>query len=112
MTFMAQRISWYTIKQMLVFPPFSGRGGAAPLLIQMLHSVETEAQRYERIINYWPVYAPQLEGAICAVLRAVTGAITRQCGLLPSMHLHRPASSFGRTPVRYGTLLTHVMNGL
>ena len=75
----------------------------------MLHSIGTESQRFERIVNYWPVYAPQLEGAICTLLRAVTAAITRQCGLLPSMQLYRPATSFGRTPARYGAFAACVI---
>ena len=100
-------VCWHTIKHMFLI--LLGHGAIAPLLVEMLHSIGTEFQRYERIVNYWPVYAPQLEGAMCTLLRAVTAAITRQCGLLPSMQLHRPATSFGRTPARYGTFATHVI---
>ena len=50
----------------------------------MLQNIQTEIQRYERLVNYWPVYAPELEAAVCAVLRAVTVTITCQCGLLPA----------------------------
>ena len=81
---------------MIMFLLCSGHGVMAPLLAEMLHSIQTEFQRYERIVNYWPVYAPMLEAAICTVLRAVTAAITRQCGLMPS----RPVASFNRTPAR------------
>lgn len=89
-------------------PPFPGHGVVTLLLVEMLQSIETELQRYERVVNYWPVYAPKLEAAVCTVLRVVTAAVTRQCGLLPSRHVHRPAS-FGRTPARYGTLVTCVV---
>ena len=74
----------------------TGHGITAPLLGEMLHSIETEIQRYERLVNYWPVYAPMLEEAICCMLRAVTAAITRQCGLMPA----RAAASFNKTPSR------------
>lgn len=75
----------------------------------MLHSIETELQRYERMVNYWPVYAPQLESAVCTVLRAVTVAVTRQCGLMPTAC--KPATSSGRTPARC-EMLVHVIGCL
>ena len=62
----------------------AGHGLTAPLMIEMLQQTQTEIQRYERVVNCWPVYAPKLEEAICTVLRAVTAAITRQCGLMPA----------------------------
>lgn len=40
---------------------FPGHGIIAPLLLEMLHSIQIELQRFERIANYWPVYAPRLE---------------------------------------------------
>ncbi|DBA82115.1 TPA: hypothetical protein ACH3X1_007107 [Trebouxia sp. C0004] len=48
----------------------TGHGVIAPLLIEMLQNIQTELQRYERLVNYWPVFAPMLEEAVCAVLRA------------------------------------------
>ena len=73
----------------------TGHGAAAPLLGEMLHDIQTELQRYERVVNYWPVCAPLLEEAVCAVLRDVTAAVTRQCGLMPARHaagLHRTST--------------------
>ena len=47
----------------------------------MIDRLGREVQRYERVINYWPVFGPQLEGAACAALRDTTLAVSRQCGL-------------------------------
>ena len=47
----------------------------------MIDRLGREVNRYERVINYWPVFAPQLEGAACAALRDTTSAVSRQCGL-------------------------------
>lgn len=62
----------------------------------MLQNIQTEIQRYERLVNYWPVYAPMLEEAVCAVLRAVTAAVTRQCGIMPARSETMLASSCNR----------------
>ena len=53
----------------------------APLVEEMLQRIGGEVARYERVITYWPVFGPLLEGAVCAALREATGAVTRQCGL-------------------------------
>lgn len=74
----------------------AGHGVTAPLLTEMLHNIQTEIQRYERLVNYWPVHAPLLEEAVCTVLRAVTVSITRQCGLLPAKKELMHASSYNR----------------
>jgi hypothetical protein len=47
----------------------------------MLQRMGGEVARYERVITYWPVFGPSLEGAVCTALRETTGAVTRQCGL-------------------------------
>ena len=47
----------------------------------MIDRLSREVNRYERVITYWPVFAPQLEGAACAALRDTTSAVSRQCGL-------------------------------
>ncbi|KAA6421600.1 MAG: hypothetical protein FRX49_08543 [Trebouxia sp. A1-2] len=74
----------------------TGHGVIAPFLIEMLQNIQTEIQRYERLVNYWPVYAPMLEEAVCAVLRAVTAAVTRQCGIMPARRETMLASSCNR----------------
>lgn len=53
----------------------------APLVDEMLQRIGSEVGRYERVIAYWQVFGPLLEGAVCASLRETTGAVTRQCGL-------------------------------
>lgn len=53
----------------------------APLVEEMLQRIGGEVGRYERVIAYWHVFGPLLEGAVCASLRETTGAVTRQCGL-------------------------------
>lgn len=75
----------------------------APLVEEMLHRLDAEIMRYERVIQYWPVFGPLLEGAVCAVLRDATGAVARQCGLTQAGH-HRSASSAPRpgSPGRNG----------
>ncbi|KAL0048962.1 hypothetical protein WJX82_003343 [Trebouxia sp. C0006] len=75
----------------------TGHGIIAPLLIEMLQNIQTEIQRYERLVNYWPVYAPMLEEAVCAVLRAVTVAVTRQCGVMPARRETMLAASYNRS---------------
>ncbi|KAL3146191.1 hypothetical protein ABBQ32_002897 [Trebouxia sp. C0010 RCD-2024] len=74
----------------------TGHGIISPLLAEMLHHDQIEFQRYERLVNYWPVYAPRLEAAICTVLRAVTAAVTCQYGLMAA----RTAASFNRRPAK------------
>ena len=59
----------------------AGRTYVAPLVDEMLSRIEAEVRRYERVITYWRVFGPQLEGAVCASLRETTAAVTRQCGL-------------------------------
>ena len=59
----------------------------APLVDEMLSRIEAEVRRYERVITYWRVFGPQLEGAVCASLRETTAAVTRQCGLAQVLHL-------------------------
>ena len=53
----------------------------APLVDEMLQRISAEVARYERVINYWPMFGPTLEGAVCAALRETTASVTRQCGL-------------------------------
>jgi len=81
----------------------TGHGVIAPLLIEMLQNIQTEIQRYERLVNYWPVYAPMLEEAVCAVLRAVTVAVTRQCGVIPARRETMLAASYNRSSAGYVT---------
>ena len=60
----------------------AGKPAAASLMTEMLGRVSSEVARYERIITYWPAFAPDLEAAACAVLREVVGAMSRQCGFV------------------------------
>ena len=59
----------------------TGRTFVAPLVEEMLARIGSEVGRYERVVTYWPVFGPLLEGAVCAALREATGAVSRQCGL-------------------------------
>ena len=59
----------------------AGKSFCAPLVEEMLQRIGGEVARYERVITYWPVFGPLLEGAACSALREATGAVTRQCGL-------------------------------
>jgi len=59
----------------------AGRTCVAPLVEEMLARIAGEVGRYERVVTYWPVFGPLLEGAVCAALREATGAVSRQCGL-------------------------------
>ncbi|EIE27268.1 hypothetical protein COCSUDRAFT_55287 [Coccomyxa subellipsoidea C-169] len=94
-----------------------GKSFVAPLVEEMLQRIGGEVGRYERVIAYWHVFGPLLEGAVCASLRETTGAVTRQCGLSqvradeqrynghapPGMHA-RNGSKFGnddRSPNRW-----------
>ena len=67
----------------------------APLVDEMLQRISAEVGRYERVIAYWPVFGPQLEGAVCAALRETTAAVTRQCGLAQVRTDGRPGAKFG-----------------
>ncbi|CAK0784807.1 hypothetical protein CVIRNUC_008011 [Coccomyxa viridis] len=72
-----------------------GRTYVAPLVDEMLSRIEAEVRRYERVITYWRVFGPQLEGAVCASLRETTAAVTRQCGLAQVRTDGRPGAMFG-----------------
>lgn len=61
-----------------------GKSHIAPLVGEMLQRINSEVQRYERVITYWPAFGPDLEGAVCASLRATTAAVSKQCGLVPT----------------------------
>ena len=52
----------------------------SPLVEEMLQRLDAEILRYERVIQYWPVFGPLLEGAVCAALREITTGVLRQCG--------------------------------
>ena len=67
----------------------------------MLQNIQIEIQRYERLVNYWPVYAHMLEEAVCAVLHAVTVAVTRQCGVVPARRETMLAASYNRSSTGY-----------
>ncbi len=69
----------------------------APLVEEMLQRIGGEVARYERVIAYWHVFGPLLEGAVCASLRETTGAVTRQCGLsqVTTMGVLLAAASLG-----------------
>lgn len=58
-----------------------GGAGVAPVVDELLALAAGEVGRYERVVRYWPAFAPDVEGAVCAALRAATGAVSRQCGL-------------------------------
>ena len=55
----------------------------APLVEEMLALTAAEVARYERVVAYWPAFAPALEGVACAALREAAAAASRQCGLTP-----------------------------
>lgn len=87
----------------------------APLVEEMLQRISGEVGRYERVITYWHVFGPLLEGAVCASLRETTGAVTRQCGLSqartrpPPAHFLRLEATLNRRPLQnhctFGTAL-------
>ncbi|KAK9806759.1 hypothetical protein WJX72_001747 [[Myrmecia] bisecta] len=64
-----------------------GKTQVAPLVGEMLQRIQSEVNRYERVITYWPIFGPQLEGAVCTILRETTAAVSRQCGLIPVQDL-------------------------
>jgi len=73
----------------LILPVPTGRTFVAPLVDEMLQRISAEVARYERVINYWPMFGPTLEGAVCAALRETTASVTRQCGLAQvSLHIY------------------------
>ena len=41
----------------------AGKSSVAPLVEEMLQRVSSEVNRYERVVTYWPVFGPLLEGA-------------------------------------------------
>lgn len=65
----------------------------APLVEEMLARIAGEVGRYERVVTYWPVFGPLLEGAVCAALREATGAVSRQCGLAQARPPALPSAS-------------------
>ena len=64
----------------------------------MLERLSREVDRYERVVTYWPVFGPQLEGTSCAALRDTTGAVSRQCGLT---QVSREEAALGHPPGAY-----------
>ena len=55
--------------------------------------------RYERVIQYWPVFGPLLEGAVCAVLRETTHGVCQQCSPAPGQPpLRAPGGPAGVAP--------------
>ncbi|KAK9868824.1 hypothetical protein WJX84_006782 [Apatococcus fuscideae] len=62
--------------------PEDGRSHVAPLVEEMLQRLNSEVNRYDRVITFWHQFGPDLEAAVCTVLRETTAAVTRQCGLV------------------------------
>ena len=60
-------------------PALAGDALVSPLVSEMLQRLDAEILRYERVIQYWPVFGPLLEGAVCAVLRETTTGVVQQC---------------------------------
>ncbi|EFJ52891.1 hypothetical protein VOLCADRAFT_102849 [Volvox carteri f. nagariensis] len=54
-------------------------GAVAPLVRDMLDRTWAELTLYERVIKNWPLFGPQLEAALCDVLRTVQGSLNRIC---------------------------------
>jgi len=76
----------------------------APLVEEMLARIAGEVGRYERVVTYWPVFGPLLEGAVCAALREATGAVSRQCGLgLVGLSAPPPPPTSPRRPTAHGS---------
>lgn len=69
----------------------------------MLERLAREVGRYERVVAYWPIFGPQLEGAACAALRDTTAAVSRQCGLtqVTREEASRQPGSYLRGPPSY-----------
>ena len=81
----------------------AGKNHIAPLVEEMLDRLGREVDRYERVVQYWPVFGPQLEGAACAALRDTTSAVSRQCGLtqVTREEARRQPGSYLRGPATY-----------
>lgn len=60
----------------------SGPGKVAPMIEEMLRAIECEMMRYEKIISYWPMYAPELEAAVTSAMRKTIAAASHRCGLV------------------------------
>lgn len=89
---------------MIVTPrPGVGKNHIAPLVEEMLDRLGREVDRYERVVQYWPVFGPQLEGAACAAVRDTTAAVSRQCGLtqVSREEARRQPGSYLRGPATY-----------
>ena len=82
----------------------AGPGLLAPLLLEMLHNIQIEAHRYERLVNYWPVYAVTLEEALCFALRAVAASISCQCGVVQTSNAAGAVGCGGNFTPRYAGL--------
>lgn len=104
----------------------------APLVDEMLQRIAAEVGRYERVIIYWRVFGPQLEGAVCAAMRETTASVTRQCGLaqvgllcqiccLPILYctclsevshiFSRPSTCMGKPPQEFPVLFMKSLTG-
>lgn len=71
----------------------------SPLVEEMLQRLDAEILRYERVIQYWPVFGPLLEGAVCAALRETTSGVLHQCGV---SHTGTPHTAAPQPPQRLG----------
>ncbi len=67
---------------------FAGKTHVAPLVEEMLQRLNSEVNRYNRVITFWHHFGPDLEAAVCTVLRETTAAVTRQCGLVAVVSFH------------------------
>lgn len=76
----------------------------APLVEEMLALTAGEVARYERVVAYWPAFAPALEGVACAALREAAAAASRQCGLTPVPAGTSAAASSAATPSSFSAL--------
>ena len=76
----------------------------SPLVSEMLQRLDAEILRYERVIQYWPVFGPLLEGAVCAVLRETTSGVCQQCSSAAGPPTARGATANAgpATPTRTG----------
>ncbi|GLC55198.1 hypothetical protein PLESTB_000954200 [Pleodorina starrii] len=54
-------------------------GVVAPLVCDMVNRMWGELMLYERIIKNWSWFGPDLEAALCDVLRTVQGSLKRMC---------------------------------
>lgn len=67
----------------------AGKSHVAPLVEEMLQRLNSEVNRYDRVITFWHQFGPDLEAAVCTVLRETTAAVTRQCGLVAVVSSHQ-----------------------